>query len=72
MKVKCFLIFRASTQEVRTVKRMPRLEWDEIAWNVELTVPQPWAKLAGTIELEIPEGPAPTVRVHEAERPSET
>lgn len=63
MKLRVFLVFRASTQELRVVRRAPELQWDEIAWSVELAIPQPWGRLVGAIKIDLPEAPEPTVDV---------
>lgn len=57
--LKAFLIYRASDQGLRVVTRSPSLAWDEIAFNIQVTVPDPWGRLAGSILIELPEnGPA--------------
>lgn len=58
-KMKAFLIYRAHDNDLRINKRMPTLEWDEIAFVVEVVVPDPWGRLAGSVLIELPEnGPA--------------
>lgn len=58
-KMKAFLIYRASDQSLRVNKTMPSLAWDELAFAVEVTVPDPWGRLAGAITIDLPEnGPA--------------
>ena len=64
-----WLIFKASSQTLRVVRRAPELDWDEISWRIELTVPNPWGRLAGAIKLDLPEGPPPTVDVQLREEP---
>lgn len=57
--LKAFLVYRANDQSLRTVRKLPRLAWDEVAFNIEVTVPDPWGRLAGSILVELPEtGPA--------------
>ena len=67
MTLKAWLIFKASDQTLRINKSRPRLTWDEIAWSVELQIPQPWGRLAGAIKIDLPEAPEPTVDVQLAE-----
>lgn len=61
-KVKAFLVYRASDGSLRVVKGargVVTLAWDEIAFEVEVIVPDPWGRLAGAILIELPEnGPA--------------
>lgn len=63
LKLRAHLIFRARDQSLRVVTRSPNLDWDEMAWSVEVTVPLSWGRLAGSIKLDMPEGPEPTVDV---------
>lgn len=69
MKLKAWLIFRASNQTLRVVRRAPSLEWDEISWSIELSIPQPWGRLAGAIKIDLPESAPPTVDVQLALAP---
>lgn len=58
-KVKAFLVYRASDASLRVVKSQLRLCWDEVAFAVEVTVPDPWGRLAGSVLIDLPEiGPA--------------
>lgn len=58
-KRRAYLIFRASDESLRVVNKPPRLAWDEIAFTVDVTVPDPWGRLAGSVLIELPEnGPA--------------
>lgn len=58
-KLKAYLIYRAADQNLRVVKSAPRLAWDEIAFTVEVNVPDPWGRLAGAVVIDLPEnGPA--------------
>lgn len=64
-----WLIFTARDQGLRVVKRLPDLDWDEMAWKITLTVPVTWGRVRGAIELVLPEeGPEvpPTVTLEEA------
>lgn len=58
MKVKKYLIVSANG-DARVVTRSPRLAWDEVAFPLEVTVPDTWGRLYRdrTIEVAIP-GPA--------------
>lgn len=57
--INAFLIFRARDQSMRVVNRNPHLDWDEVAFNLTLKVPDPWGRLAGAVAIELPEvGPA--------------
>jgi hypothetical protein len=68
--LKAFLIFRAHDSNLRVVTRRPNLEWDEIAFDISVTVPQPWGRLAGSIVVELPEnGPAYVEVTTDATRP---
>ena len=58
-----FLVYRASDQSLRVNKGgihgRPQLAWDEIAFTVEINIPDPWGRLAGAIVIDLPEnGPA--------------
>lgn len=55
IKLRMWLIFRASDQSLRTNRRRPDLAWDEIAWEVNVTVPMPWARMAGSIDIVLPD-----------------
>lgn len=58
-KLTAYLIYRAHDQNLRVNRQRPHLDWDEIAFTVEVTVPNPWGRLAGSIVIELPEnGPA--------------
>lgn len=58
-QVKAFLIYRARSGALRVVTKRPRLDWDEVAFEVEVNVPDPWGRLAGAIVIDLPEnGPA--------------
>lgn len=57
--VKAFLIYRARDTSLRVVTRRPQLDWDEVAFSVEVSVPNPWGRLAGSVLIELPDdGPA--------------
>lgn len=58
-KMTAYLIYRASDASLRVVTRRPSLAWDEVAFAVEVTVPDPWGRLAGSVLIELPDnGPA--------------
>ena len=58
-KKRAYLVFRASDESLRINNKPPRLAWDEIAFTVDLTIPDPWGRLAGSVLIELPEnGPA--------------
>lgn len=58
-KVTAYLIYRASDASLRVVRKRPDLAWDEVAFTVEVVVPDPWGRLAGSVLIELPEnGPA--------------
>jgi hypothetical protein len=62
-----FLIYRASDDSLRVNRQRPALAWDEIAFTVDVTIPDPWGRLAGSILIELPEtGPA-VIEVHHDE-----
>lgn len=67
-RLNAFLIYRACDQSLRTVTRRPSLAWDEVAWQVELTVPDPWGRLAGSILIDLPESAPPVVQVTPVEQ----
>lgn len=53
-----FLVIRADGTE-RTMSRKPRgLRWDEVAYRVNVTVPDAWGEIRGEINLAMPEPPA--------------
>lgn len=57
--LKAFLIFRAADQSLRIVRTRPQVAWDEIYFEVSVSVPDPWGRLAGSVVIELPEtGPA--------------
>lgn len=63
-----YLIYRASDDSLRVNNKTPRLCWDEIAFTVDVTIPDPWGRLAGSILIELPEqGPAVIEVQHEEE-----
>lgn len=56
---RAFLVYRASDDSLRVNTKQPNLAWDEIAFTVNVTIPDPWGRLAGSILIELPEtGPA--------------
>lgn len=56
---RAWLIFRARDENLRVVTRQPALNWDEVAFDITVKVPDPWGRLAGSILVELPEnGPA--------------
>lgn len=58
-KKTAFLIYRASDDSLRINNKRPSLAWDEIAFTVDVTIPDPWGRLAGSVLIELPEnGPA--------------
>ena len=69
MKLKTWLVFRASDASLRCVKRQPSLSWDEIAWVIDLNVPPPWGRLVGSITIDLPAAPEPTAEVVLLEQP---
>lgn len=62
-KVKAFLIYRASDQSLRVNRQRPNLAWDEIAFNVEVNIPDPWGRLAGAVVIDLPENGPATIEV---------
>ena len=58
-KMKAFLIYRANDSSLRVVRKMQTLAWDEVAFAIEVNIPDPWGRLAGSIVIDLPEnGPA--------------
>lgn len=58
-KLTAFLIYRASDASLRVNRKRPDLAWDELAFTVDVIVPDPWGRLAGAVVIELPEnGPA--------------
>jgi hypothetical protein len=56
---KAYLIYRASDDSFRVNNKQPRLAWDEIAFTLEVSIPDPWGRLAGAVLIDLPEqGPA--------------
>lgn len=71
--VKAFLIYSARSASLRVVSRRPQLRWDEVAFEVEVNVPDPWGRLAGSVVIELPEnGPAVVEVTQDAITPEET
>lgn len=68
-KMEAFLIYRASDQSLRIAKGTNglRLAWDEIAFKVEVNIPDPWGRLAGSVLIELPENGPAVVEVVRAE-----
>lgn len=67
--ITAWLVFCARDQSLRVVKRLPQLDWDEMAWKITLTVPVTWGQVRGAITITLPEeGPEipPTVELLEA------
>jgi hypothetical protein len=62
-KMTAYLIYRASDSSLRVVTRRPSLAWDEVAFTVEVKVPDPWGRLAGSVLIELPEGGPAVVEV---------
>jgi hypothetical protein len=69
-KLKAFLIFRASDQNLRVVRTRPAVAWDEMYWEIEISVPDPWGRLAGSIVIDLPEGGPAKVEVVNREAPA--
>ena len=68
--VKAFLIYRASDQNLRVVKVRPTsLQWDEIAFPVQINVPAPWGKVVGSVVIDLPESGPPHIVVEQPEVP---
>ena len=61
--VKAFLVYRAADQSMRVVKNLPRLAWDEIAFTINVNVPEPWGRLAGAVVIDLPENGPVVVEV---------
>lgn len=70
-KLQAFLVYRASDQSLRINKGVSgtiRLAWDEVAFKVEVSIPDPWGRLAGSVLIDLPEnGPAVIEVVRDAE-----
>jgi len=65
---RAYLVYRASDDSLRVNNKPPRLAWDEIAFAVDVTIPDPWGRLAGSILIELPEqGPAVIEVAHQEE-----
>lgn len=70
-KVTAWLIYRARDESLRTVKSAPNLDWDEIAWRVNLSVPAPWGnKQRGEVNITLPEMPPSEIVIQTIERPA--
>lgn len=68
----CWLVFRMGDQSLRvlTGKRAPALNWDEIAWQVKLKVPEPWGRVQGDVEITLPDSPPPEIVITEIAVPA--
>lgn len=62
--VKAFLVYRAGDASLRVVKGRPTLAWDEIAFPIEVNVPDPWGRIAGAIVIDLPENGPAVIEVH--------
>lgn len=62
-QLKAHLIFRASDQSLRVVRKRPALAWDELSFEVTLNVPDPWGRLAGAVVIDLPESGPPIIEV---------
>lgn len=70
---RAYLVYRASDDSLRINKWPPELAWDEIAFTIDVTIPDPWGRLAGSILIDLPEqGPAVIEVVHSEENNSNT
>lgn len=56
MKVIRYLVVRAGG-DVRIVTKRPRLRWDEVAFRLEVNIPDTWGEVLGSIELDMPDPP---------------
>lgn len=56
MRIKKFLIVRADG-ECRIVSRKPHLGWNEVAFELNVEIPQSWATIKGSIDINMPEPP---------------
>lgn len=72
-KITAFLIYRASDGSLRINKGgthgRVQLAWDEIAFTVEVNVPDPWGRLAGAVVIDLPENGPAVVEVVNTEVP---
>ena len=56
MKVVGYLIVRADGN-MRVIKRLSSLGADEIAYRVNVTIPDAWGRVNGSIDITMPEPP---------------
>lgn len=70
-KMTAFLVYRAHDESLRVVTRSPALRWDEVAFRVEVNVPDPWGRLAGAVVIDLPEGGPAVIEVQHAEAKAE-
>jgi len=67
-KLTKFLIVR-SDGECRITMRRPRLRWDEIAFQLNVTIPAGWGAIqADSLDLSMPEPPE-AAAIHAVEMP---
>lgn len=66
-QLKAYLVYRASDQSLRVITRSPRLAWDEVAFTIQVNVPDPWGRLAGAIVIDLPENGPAVVEVQQEE-----
>lgn len=52
-----FLVVRANT-DVRVTTRKPRLRWDEVAFQINVNIPDTSGEVLGAIDVNLPEPPA--------------
>ncbi len=56
MKVVGYLIVRADGT-MRVIKRFSSIGSDEIAYRVNVTIPEAWGRVNGSIDIAMPEPP---------------
>lgn len=66
-KLTAFLIFRAADASLRVVRKRPAIAWDEVAFTVNVTIPDPWGRLAGAIAIDLPENGPAVIEVSDTE-----
>lgn len=69
-KLNAYLVYRAHDESLRVVTRNPSLRWDEVAFKVEVNVPDPWGRIAGAVVIDLPEGGPAVIEVQHTEVPA--
>lgn len=62
MKVTRYLVV-SSDGEARTTKQRPRPQFGQVAYRLNITVPDGWKQVVGDIDVEMPEPPPASLTI---------